>query len=290
MVIYRRAAVIASALAISLALLFVSFASAHVATRPTRIISLSPTATEDLFAIGAGSQVIAVDNESDYPANAPHSKLSGYTPNVEAIAKYNPDLVVASFDANGLVKGLGKLHIPILLQTPAANLGNAYAQIKALGAATGHVSGAAKVVAKMQSRIKAIVASTPKSVRELTYYEEFSPDYYSATSKTFGGSVLKLLGLKNIADAADKHGTGYPQLSAEVIVAADPDLIVLADTRCCGETAAKIKSRPGWSGIAAVKDGGIVGVNDDIASRWGPRIVNFLSAVAARAKIVAASH
>ena len=80
--------------------------------RPSRIVSLSPTATETLFAIGAGAQVVAVDDQSDYPKQAPHTTLSGYTPNVEAIAAYKPDLVVASSDPNDLVAALEKLGIP----------------------------------------------------------------------------------------------------------------------------------------------------------------------------------
>lgn len=254
--------------------------SVALAAKPMRIVSLSPTATEDLFAIGAGAQVVAVDNQSDYPKNAPHTKLSGYTPNAEAIAAYKPDLVVASFDTNGLFAALAKLHIPALLETPAPNLTGEYAQIDALGTATGHATQAAALVTKLRSEIASIVASVPKSSPQLSVYEELSPDYYSATSKTFIGQVFKLFGLQNIADPADKSGSGYPKLSGEYIIAADPSLIVLADTKCCAQTAAKVGARAGWNTIAAVKDGGVVGVSDDIASRWGPRIVDFMRSVA----------
>jgi iron complex transport system substrate-binding protein len=258
-----------------------------LAAKPVRIVSLSPTATEDLFAIGAGKQVVAVDSQSNYPANAPITKLSAYTPNAEAVAKYKPDLVVASYDANGLVAALGKLKIPVLLEPTAPSLAGAYAQILELGTATGQTTGAAKTVARIKQQIAAVVASVPKSAKGLTVYEELSPDYYSATSKSFAGQTLKLLGLKNIADAADKSGSGYPKLSAEYIVAADPKLIVLADTKCCAQTAAKVKARPGWSTISAVQNGGVVGVDDDVASRWGPRIVDFMRAVATQIRAVA---
>jgi iron complex transport system substrate-binding protein len=132
-----------------------------------------------------------------------------------------------------------------------------------------------------------VISSVPKAAKGLTFYEELSPDYYSATSKSFTGQVLTLLGLKDIADAADKSGSGYPKLSAEYIVSADPDLIVLADTKCCKQTVAKVKARPGWSGISALHKGGVIGVSDDIASRWGPRIVDFMRAVAKGATAVA---
>jgi len=262
-------------------------AAAHRSAVPTRIVSLSPTATEDLFAIGAGKQVVAVDDQSDYPAAAPKTKLSGYTPNAEAIAAYKPDLVVLSFDANHIEAALGKLHIPVLEQPTASSLPQAYAQLTQLGRATGHADGAAKVVAGMKSQIAAIVKTVPRPKPALTVYHELEPDLYSATSKTFIGRVYTLLGLKDIADAADKSGSGYPKLSAEYVVSTDPSLIVLADTICCGQTAAKLRSRPGWSTIAAVKKGGVVAVSDDIASRWGPRVVDFVRTIAEAVRTVA---
>jgi len=270
------------------AVLLLAPAASAAPAPPHRIVSLSPTATEDLFAIGAGAQVVAVDDQSDYPANAPRTKLSGYTPNVEAIAAYKPDLVVVSANPSGLVAALAKLHIRTLLAPPATSLAGAYAQLEQLGRATGHEAGAHKVVQRLRQRVAQIVASVPAGAKGLSFYEELSPDYYSATSKTFTGQVLTLLGLKDIADAADKSGSGYPKLSAEYIVAADPDLIVLADTKCCGQTAAKVKARPGWSSISALSNDGVVAVSDDVASRWGPRIVGFIRAVAERAKAVAA--
>jgi ABC-type Fe3+-hydroxamate transport system substrate-binding protein len=276
---------LAGILALAVLVLAAPAAARHAAV-PQRIVSLSPTATEDLFAIGAGKQVVAVDDQSNYPASAPKTKLSGYTPNAEAVAAYHPDLVVIANDANGLVAALGKLKIPVLIEPPAPGLSGAYTQLLRLGRATGHTAGAAVVVKRMQQGVAKAVASMPKG-SHLSFYEELSPDYYSATSKTFGGQALKLLGLRDIADKADKSGSGYPKLSAEYIVAADPDLIVLADTKCCGQTPAKVAARPGWGTIAAVRNGGVIGVSDDVASRWGPRIVDFMNAVAAKARSVA---
>jgi cobalamin transport system substrate-binding protein len=255
--------------------------------KPVRIVSLSPTATEDLFAIGAGPQVIAVDDQSDYPAKAPKTKLSGYTPNLEAIAGYRPDLVVASNDTGGLVNGLGRLKIPVLLEPAATNLADVYAQIGELGAATGRTSQAKGVTAKLRRQVSGILGSLPAKAKGLTVYHELEPDYYSVTSRTFIGQVYKLLGLRDIADAADKSGSGYPKLSAEYIVAASPDLIVLADSVCCGQTAAKVAKRPGWQNVAAVRNGSVMAVDDSIASRWGPRIVTFLQQVAGAAKAAA---
>jgi iron complex transport system substrate-binding protein len=250
-----------------------------IARRPERIVSLSPTATESLFAIRAGDQVVAVDDQSNYPAEAPHSKLSGYQPNVEAIAGYRPDLVVAAFDPSGLVKGLRKLDIPVLLQPAATNLNGAYAQIEALGRVTGHEAGAKAVVTRMRARIAELVASSSAG-KSIAVYHELGPDYFSATSKTFIGSIYKLLGAENIADGAGGKAPDYPQLSAEYIVSANPDVIVLSDTKCCGQSPETVTGRPGWSKIAAVRNGSIVPVDDDIASRWGPRTVDFVEIVA----------
>ena len=259
-----------------------------IAARPARIVSLSPTATEDLFAIGAGAQVVAVDDQSNYPENAPHTKLSGYTPNAEAIAAYRPDLVVVSADLGRIVAALGKLHIPVIVQPTAARLSDAYAQLRQLGRVTGHDRKAASVVASMQRQIAGAAASVPKTSRPLSVYHELDPTYYSPTSKTFIGRVYALLGLRNVADAADKTGSGYPQLSAEYIVAASPDLIVLADTKCCGQTAASVSKRAGWGTISAIRNGNVVGVSDDIASRWGPRVVEFIRLIASKLRAVSA--
>jgi iron complex transport system substrate-binding protein len=251
---------------------------------PARIVSLSPTATEDLYAVGAGPQVVAVDSDSDYPATVPTTSLSGLTPNIEAIAKYNPSLVVASQNAGGLVSGLAKLGVPVLVEPAAATIAAAYAQIGQLGQATGHASQAARVVAGMRQQIAADVKSAGSGHHDLTYYWELSANpFYSAASTTFIGQVVGLFGLKNIADAASKAADGgYPQLSAEYIVTARPQLILLADNQAAdgGQTPAVVAKRPGWSGIPAVRDHAVIGLNDDVASRWGPRLPELVAEIA----------
>ena len=249
--------------------------------QPERIVSLSPTATESLFAVGAGDKIVAVDDQSTYPAEAPRTDLSGFQPNIEAIAGYEPDLVVAGFDPGGLVDGLEKVGVRVLLQPAATALADAYEQVEELGAATGNVEEAEEVVESMRSRIDELTASASEAARGLTVYHEVSPDFFSATSQTFIGSVYELFGLVNIADAAaDADATGYPQLTGEYIVSESPDLIVLADTRCCDQTAATVSGRPGWDQIEAVQNGDIVEADDDIASRWGPRTVVFVEQIA----------
>jgi iron complex transport system substrate-binding protein len=247
--------------------------------KPARIVSLSPTATETLFAIGAGPQVVAVDDQSDYPKNAPRTNLSGFTPNVEAIAAYRPDLVVASYDPKSLVSALGRLGIPVILHGTASNFNVAYQQIRQLGMVTGREVAATRVITRMKASIGRIVATSRSRAQGLSVYHEVSPDFYSAATKSFVGKVYVALGLENIADAADSAGTGFPQLSAEYIVASSPDLIVLADTVCCGQKPSTVAARPGWDRISAVRTGSIVRIHDSIASRWGPRLVSFFRAM-----------
>ena len=248
-------------------------------SKPDRIVSVSATGTEDLYAIGAGSQVVAVDDYSTYPKQAPRTKLSGYTPNAEAIAAYKPDLVVTADDTNHVVEALRKLGIQVLVDPPAQNLDAAYAQLEQLGRATGHDDEARRVVTRMRARIAAITRSLPKRARPLSVYHELGGNYYSATSATFVGSVYRLAGLRNVADKA-KKAAPYPKLSAEYVVSANPDLVVLADTVCCKQSKATIAKRPGFAKMAAVRRNAVLAVPDDLASHWGPRIVDFLDLVA----------
>jgi iron complex transport system substrate-binding protein len=250
--------------------------------QPVKIVSLSPSATEMLFEIGAGKQVVAVDDQSNYPPGVPKTELSGYKPNAEAIAAKSPDLVVLANDINNVVSQLKSLKIPVYKAAAATKIDDSYAQLADLGRLTGHAGQAGDVVKRMQTDIAKIVKDVRPRTRKLTYYHELDPTFYSVTSKTFIGSVYSLVGLENIADAADASGAagGYPQLTAESIVKANPDLIFLADTRCCQQNAASVKARAGWAELKAVKNNGVVALDDDVASRWGPRVVDQLRTVA----------
>jgi iron complex transport system substrate-binding protein len=255
-----------------------------IKAKPLRIVSLAPTATEDLYAVGSGPQVMAVDQNSNYPATAKRTSLSGLTPNLEAIAKYQPDLVISYQNANGLVTSLKKLGIPVLIEPAAATLTDAYAQIDQIGQATGHLAQAQRTVTSMKAQIAATVRRAGSSHPDLTYYWELTANpYYSVTSSTFIGQIVALFGLKNIANAAAKASDGgYPQLSAEYIVKAQPQIIFLADNQAAdgGQTPAVVAQRPGWSAIPAVKDHEVIGLNDDIASRWGPRLPQLVAELA----------
>jgi iron complex transport system substrate-binding protein len=242
--------------------------SVVIPEQPDAIISLSPTATEILFAIEAGDQVIAVDDQSNFPAEAPISDLSGFTPNLESIVALSPDLVVVSFDVDGIVAALTTAGIPVLVQYAAATLDDTYLQIAELGTATGQSAQADEPIAQI-----------PAEAAGLTYFHELDNTLYTVTSATFIGSIYALAGLTNIADTAADAASGYPQLSPEFIVDADPAIVFLADTKCCGQTAETLAQRPGFEGLSAIASNSVVELDDDVASRWGPRTVDFVKAI-----------
>ena len=254
--------------------------TADIGEVPVAIISLSPTHTEMLFAIGAADQIIAVDDQSNFPAEAldkPH-ELSGFEPNVEAIAALKPDLVVIADDGVDLTGQLGKLGIPVWSGPAPATFDDVYAQIEQLGAATGHIGEAAELVGQMRTDIDAAIAAAPVMAEPASFYHELDPTLYSVTSNTFIGQVYALFGLVNLADGVEE-GNDYPQLNAEFIIEANPDLIFLADSKCCGETPETVAARDGWDATSAVINGNVIAIDDDIASRWGPRLVDFIQAV-----------
>jgi iron complex transport system substrate-binding protein len=248
-----------------------------ITKKPTKIISLSPSATEILYAVGAGSQILAVDNLSNYPANAPVSEISAFEPSVEAILAKKPDLVLLSIDstkAPQIRNALVKLGIPVLMEKAPATLKDVYAENTLLAKVTDRQAGAVKLNASMAKSIKEILAKAKKSSK-IRIFHELDDTYYSVTSNTFIGKVYKDFGAVNIADAAaGADNSGYPQLSAEYLLKSDPQVIFLADAQY-GVTADSVSKRAGWSQISAVKNKKIVELPADIPSRWGPRLVDF---------------
>jgi iron complex transport system substrate-binding protein len=267
---------VATVVALSLSTLFIGTNSASAAA-PKRIISLSPSATEDLFAIGAGAQVLAVDDLSNFPASAPMTKLSAFTPNVEALIAYKPDLIVlnsTATKAEDVRKQLTKLGVAVYWEISPVTLADAYSEIADLGKLTGRVKEANSVITTMKKRITTAVNAHRKG-KSVTIFHELDNTLYSATSDTFIGSVYKSFNLSNIADAAATADSyGYPQLNSEYIVKVNPRIIYLADAEY-GENAKTVGARPGWKNITAVRKGQIVALPTDIPSRWGPRLADF---------------
>ena len=254
-----------------------------IAKKPIKIISLSPSATEILYAIGAGSQILAVDNLSNYPAGAPVSEISAFEPSVEAILAKKPDLVLLSIDstkAPQIRNALVKLGIPVLMEKAPATLKDVYAENTLLARVTDRQAEGVKLNASMAKSIKDTLAKAKKSSK-IRIFHELDDTYFSATSNTFIGKVYKSFGVVNIADAAaGADNSGYPQLSAEYLLKSDPQVIFLADAQY-GVTADSVSKRAGWSQISAVKNKKIVELPADVPSRWGPRLVDFYKLIGA---------
>lgn len=247
-------------------------------SQPQRIVSLSPTLTEMLFAIDAGSQVVAADEYSTYPQQAPRTDLSGYTPNAEAVANFSPDLVVVDSDANGIVASLQALAIPVYVGPSASTVDDTYRQLTELGTLTGHAAQAEALVQTMRDGLAKLTADLPERDEPLTYFYELDNTYFTVTSGTFIGTLFTAAGLVNIADEGNADNP-YPQLSEERILAANPDLIFLADAYPGGETPETVAARPGWGELSAVQSDAVIVLDPDIASRWGPRIVDLQRAI-----------
>lgn len=252
-----------------------------IASRPTRILSLSASATEMLYAIGAMKQVVGVDKYSWYPANAPRTKFTGDETSAESYLPYRPDLVILAFDENNLVAQLKKLHVPVLLLETATTVAEANQQLTELGEATGHESAAAAAITSVNDYLNKAVQQVGDEARGKSYYVELDPTLYSATAQTFIGALFARFGMVNIANAAAKDGDQYPQLSSEYLLKRNPDYVFLADIVCCNQSAKTFAARPGFSVLGAVKDHHVFGVNDSWASEWGPRSLElFVSAIA----------
>lgn len=256
--------------------------SSVCANTEKKVLSLSPTATEMVYAIGAGDQVVAVDSLSNFPAEAADkvTKISAFEPNAEEILGYDPDIVLISNDMNSITAQLQSVKPEIEVWTGAAPsaIGDVYMQIDALGALLCRETEAATVIDTMETEINAALsgAVAPEGA---SYFYELDDTLYSLTSATFVGSLLASTGITNIADGVEE-GNNYPQMNAESIISANPSVIFLADVKCCGQNEAEVAKRPGWSAIDAVKNGRVVEIDDDVASRWGPRIVELVQIMA----------
>ncbi len=252
--------------------------------RPERVVSLSATHTEILYALGAGDRIVATDLTSNYPAEATTTtKVDAFNFNIEEIAATEPDLVITAFDSLGEVAALQSIGIPVLLLSPASNLDDTYEQIEILGDVTGRESEAADLVSSMQTQIDDLVASASRE--PLTMFHEVDNTLFSANSSTFLGDIYRMLGLSNIADAVpDEFGSGYVQLSEEYLFSEDPDLIFLGDASF-GESLETVSRRPGWDTLTAIQTGAVFELDGDIAGRWGPRTVDLVKDIVAAIEV-----
>jgi iron complex transport system substrate-binding protein len=256
-----------------------------LAARPARIVSLAPSITEALFAVGAGPQVVGLTKFCNYPPDAAQGReiVGGFTAkslSVEKIISLKPDLVFAG----------GASHKPVSEALEAAGVtvfnfepkdfAGVYADILTAGALTGNAAQAEKVVADMKARVAkvtAITAAIPQDQRIKVFYEVWDEPLMTAGPATFIGQIIELAaGVNVFADVKEQ----YPTVSGEAVIARGPAVILGPSSHSEGLTAAKIGARPGWGELAAVKAGRIVIVDGDIISRSGPRLADALEAVA----------
>ena len=247
---------------------------------PQRIVSLSPGATELLFAVGAGNQVVGVTTYCNYPPEATsREKIGGYsakTISIEKIVGLKPDLVVAESGTHAdVIKALEPLGVTVLAIKPVT-FNDAYANLELLGKLTGHSDTATTVVANMKATIKTVtdkVATIPQDKRVVVFWEIWDEPLMTASPSTFPGQVLEMAGGVNVfADVK----TDYPQVSAEDIIKRNPAAIMGPDTHGDKLTVEQIGKRPGWERLAAVTSGRIYLINGDTSSRPGPRLAQAL--------------
>lgn len=244
---------------------------------PQRIASLSPAATEILFAIGAGDQVAAVDKFSNYPPEAKtRQQLDAYQPSVEAIAGTQADLVLLVYDPGDLVDGLARAGLTVFFLETPTSVDGVLEQIRLLGQATGHLQEAQVLVATMEERIAAIQQRLADVEQGPSLFHEVDNQLYTVAPNSFVGNLYTILKAQNIAAGTDQ---AFPQLSQEAIIEADPEVIILGDA-AGGESPETVKARPGWGNISAVKNNRIYVVDPDIVSRPGPRLVDALETLA----------
>jgi iron complex transport system substrate-binding protein len=249
-----------------------------LAEAPKRIVSLSPAATEILFAIGAGDEVVGSDSFSDYPDAANKTaKLDYSKPDPEAALALDPDLVIMATRQQEQLQQFRDLHIKVLYIEEAETVDGVYDSIAMFGGITGHAAEAQSLVADMRRRIGAVTSKLATVSAGPRVFYEVTNDLYTASPDTFIGSMLTMLKAKNIAEGAT---TQFPQLTAEAVIGADPQVVLLADAKFTHENADIVSARPGWSNVSAVKDRRIYAIDDDIASRPGPRIVDAIETIA----------
>ena len=248
-----------------------------------RIISLAPSNTEILFAIGAGSQMVGRDSLSDYPAEAANVTDIGSAYealNTEMIISLKPDLIIAAeINTPEQVKELEDLGLTVYYLNNPHTLEELYGNLEIMAKLAGREAETATLIESLKARVAAVDEKiAPLSSRISIFYEIDGTDPakpYTAGKGTFITLLIERAGGYNIA--ADIEG--YPQLSLEQVVAADPAFILLGDA-AYGVTPEVVAARPGWENLSAVKNGQVFPFDDNLLSRPGPRLVDGLEALA----------
>jgi iron complex transport system substrate-binding protein len=253
-----------------------------LAKAPQKIISLAPSNTEILFALGLKGKVIAVDHFSDYPADDVKGlpQIDGMKPNFEQIVTLNPELVLAaSITSADNIKKLEELKLTVIvIGSKQTTIEGVMKDIQLVGQVTGASDRAKQVTSDMQKKLdalKAKVAATktkPKVFWELDGTNPAKP--FSVGPGSFVNDLITLAGGENVFANANSP---YAQVGAEQVVGANPDVIIMSDV-AYGVSVESLKARAGWSAISAVKNNKVFPIDDNLVSRPGPRIVDGLEA------------
>jgi iron complex transport system substrate-binding protein len=245
--------------------------------QPQRIVSLSPGATEIFFEIGAADQLAAVDMFADYPPETDdYPRVDAFQPDPEAIIDHDPDLVFIVYDADGIVDVLDDLDVPVLYLEAPGSLGELLDHVRLMGEVTGNEEQASAVAGSLAERVELVAGQVSEVENRPVIYHELDDSYFTVGPDSFVGDLYNVLGAENIADGAMGE---YPQLSEEIILEEDPDVIILPGYGDDGAVDA-VRERSGWEVISAVENDRIYEIDGDIVSRPGPRIVDALEQLA----------
>ena len=253
---------------------------------PQRIISIAPSVTEVIYAVGADDKLVAVDLSSNYPNETENlPKIANFpTLDVEAIIVLNPDLIFgAGITSLEDVEGLENQGFSVFILAPF-NVEDVLEDIEVVGRITNHESEASTLKDSLQARINTIEQNVTKyTFKPKIYIEYFSEPLYTYGKGTYGHDLIELAGAINMAENA----TGlYPQIDDEFVITQNPDIIFYAKGSWTTTNASTISSRTGWNIINAVKNGHIYPINEDWISRGGPRIVKALEEIHSKVKLV----
>ena len=244
--------------------------SITIPKRPERIVSIGPSITEFLFALGAGSRLVGTDDFSDEPAAAKSiEKVGGIKVNFEKVVALKPDLVLIVKFSDGTIEKLASAGLLVLVVDPQS-VGEVARTAILVGRATGEDGSAlaATIDQKVQQvKVKVAAATTKPRV----YHEVDASDPAKIFTVGPGSYIHDLIEIAGGTNIAAKAVGAYPQLSAEEILRADPEVIVLAAAPYSAKPE-QVAARTGWSAISAVKNGRIVTIEPNLINRPGPRV------------------
>lgn len=251
-----------------------------VSTIPRRIVSIGPSNTEFLFALGVGAQVVGVDDFSNEPAATKAvEKVGGVKVNLEKVVSLRPDLVVTVKFSDGTIERLGSAGLNVLVVDPQG-IGDVGRTAILLGRAVG--GNGDRLAATIDSALQQVRARTAGAAKPRVFHEVDASDPAKPFTAGPGSYIHDLIEIAGGANVAAQAGSAYPQFSLEEIVRSDPEVIVLGDADY-GVSPEQVAARPGWSGTSAVKNKKVFGISGDLVSRPGPRVAD---AAAAYAKLV----